>query len=935
MSRSKFVVLAAFGLFGLVFLAFDHSPVTVKGRSFAAVPSSPTGVNASDGDYVNKIGVMWNAVRGATTYRVFRSTSNDPNTATEIGSTAANYFFDTTAATSTNYFYWVRAENSSGNSELSSADQGLRANGVIVPGPQVPLEPPVSPTANPVTAAKATLGKVLFWDEQLSSTRTVSCGTCHRPAEGGSDPRTVIGDIMARNPGPDGILNTDDDIFGSPGVPRSNASGNYIGAPIFGLRPQVTNRKSPTYLNTAYEPIGLFWDGRAENIFRDPLSNAVILNDRGSLESQSVGPPLSPVEMAHNGRDWVDAAARMNGVKPLALAWNIPQSLQEWIGGRTYPELFEEAFGTPEVTPARIALAIATHERTLFSDRTPFDRWAAQIEPLTPQEESGRQVFINNQCAACHDGALMTDHIFHNIGVRPTADDPGRGAVTQNPEDNGKFRTPILRNVELRGPYMHNGRFATLEDVVAFYNRGGDHNAPNIDRQLIRPLGLSPQQQADLVAFLKRPLTDVRVRDELPPFDRPKLYTESNRVPVISGTGRAGTGGLTPNAVAIEPPLLGNPSFTVAVGQSLASSSATLVIASADPGVGSSIPASGDFHRSTVTLNPAGQGSVSIAIPNTPSLIGRTFYGRWYVVDPVAANGFAVSRLFTFTIFGEAQAKPAFMDFDGDRRTDVSIFRPGLGEWWIQRSSNESTVAFQFGQGTDKLVPADFTGDGKTDVGLWRESTGQWFILRSEDLSFYAFPFGTAGDIPAPGDFDGDGKADPALFRPSAGLWFIQLSSGGFRTENFGLPGDKPIVADYDNDGSSDIAIFRANGPFGAEWWINRSSSGVIAFQFGLSTDKAVPADYTGDGKADIALWRPSNGFWYVLRSEDFSYYAFPFGLNGDIPVAGDYDGDGKADPAVFRTSQSIWYINRSSGGLGVVPFGLSGDAPLPAAYIP
>ena len=144
-------------------------------------------------------------------------------------------------------------------------------------------------------------------------------------------------------------------------------------------------------------------------------------------------------------------------------------------------------------------MAIATYERTLYSDRTPFDQNAAQITPLSAAEVRGQGVFNQSRCNVCHAGSLFSDNQFHNIGVRPQTEDTGRFQVTGNANNIGEFRTPSLRNVGLRGPYFHDGHFATLEEVVAFYNRGGDFDAPNIDHNLIRPLGLSPQQQSDLV----------------------------------------------------------------------------------------------------------------------------------------------------------------------------------------------------------------------------------------------------------------------------------------------------------------------------------------------------------------------------------------------------------------------------------------------------
>jgi hypothetical protein len=276
--------------------------------------------------------------------------------------------------------------------------------------------------------------------------------------------------------------------------------------------------------------------------------------------------------------------------------------------------------------------------------------------------------------------------------------------------------------------------------------------------------------------------------------------------------------------------------------------------------------------------------------------------------------------------------RPTF-DFDGDGKTDISIYRPSVGEWWYSRSSDGQVPAAQFGSSTDKPVPADFSGDGKTDIAFWRPSTGDWFILRSEDGSFYSVPFGTTGDVPQVGDFDADGKADLGVFRPSTGEWFISKSSGGTIITTFGTSGDQPVPADFDGDGKTDIAIFR---PSDGSWWYVRSSDNQFrVFTFGVSTDKPVQGDYTGDGKADIAIFRPSTGEWFFQRSEDNSYYSVPFGATGDVPTPGDFDGDGKFDTAVFRPSGATWYINRTTAGLLIQQFGLSNDSPIPGVFVP
>jgi uncharacterized delta-60 repeat protein len=303
--------------------------------------------------------------------------------------------------------------------------------------------------------------------------------------------------------------------------------------------------------------------------------------------------------------------------------------------------------------------------------------------------------------------------------------------------------------------------------------------------------------------------------------------------------------------------------------------------------------------------------------------------GSATIFSPQMQAPFALAR---YNV-GNIVARRSPFDFDGDGKSDLSIFRPAPGEWWYQKSSNGGNGAFQFGTSTDKLVPADFTGDGKTDIAFFRPATGEWFVLRSEDNSFYSFPFGTSGDVPQIGDFDFDGKADATVYRPSNSTWFTRRSTdGGATIQGFGQAGDAPVVADYDGDGRADIAIFR---PSSGQWWINRSTMGGIAFQFGNSADKAVPGDYTGDGKTDVAFFRPSTGEWFVLRSENQSYYSFPFGINGDAPAPGDYDGDGKFDAAVYRPSSSTWYVQRTTAGTLIQGFGQSGDKPLAGAFVP
>ncbi len=261
-------------------------------------------------------------------------------------------------------------------------------------------------------------------------------------------------------------------------------------------------------------------------------------------------------------------------------------------------------------------------------------------------------------------------------------------------------------------------------------------------------------------------------------------------------------------------------------------------------------------------------------------------------------------------------------DFDGDGKSDVSVFRPANGIWYLQNSTAGFSGA-QFGAATDRIVPADYDGDGKTDLAVYRN--GIWYVQRSQ-AGFTGISFGAADDVPVPADYDADGKADVAVFRPSNGTWYVQRSQLGFVGITFGQAGDRPVAADYDGDGKADVAVNR-----GGTWFIQRSTLGFTGVQFGDANDRLTPADYDGDGKADVAVFRPSNGTWYLQRSQ-LGFTGIAFGQNGDVPTPGDYDGDGRADVAVFRSG--TWFLNRSTAGFTGVAFGAATDVPATAAFV-
>jgi cytochrome c peroxidase len=237
------------------------------------------------------------------------------------------------------------------------------------------------------------------------------------------------------------------------------------GLPVgVGVDGRTGGRNTPTVLTAKHSGFQ-FWDGRAQ-----------------TLEEQALGPIVNPLEMDQ------DLKALVTELSAIPM----------------YPRLFQQAYGTG-VTESGIAKAIAAFERALDVSDSPYDRWLAGDEAaLSESAKRGQELFaVRAHCGDCHKGLDLNDSQFHNLGWGLDQPNPdlGRGKITGDPLDMGAFKTPTLRNVAESGPYFHDGRARTLEDVVEFYDKGGLPN-PNLDEK-IRPIGLSGEEKADLVAFLK------------------------------------------------------------------------------------------------------------------------------------------------------------------------------------------------------------------------------------------------------------------------------------------------------------------------------------------------------------------------------------------------------------------------------------------------
>ena len=238
-----------------------------------------------------------------------------------------------------------------------------------------------------------------------------------------------------------------------------------------GIKGQKGGRSAPSVINRAYGA-AMFWDGRAP-----------------SLEEQAKGPIANSIEMTNEK----DASKAHTAV--------IDRLRQV----KEYKNRFKKVFGTEDFTIDQVAKAIATFERTVLSGNSPYDRFkAGDKKALSESQERGMNIFFSNnaRCDSCHDGAAFTTNQFANIGIGMDKPNPdlGRYNVTKKEEEKGAFKTPGLRDIARTGPYMHDGSFKTLEEVVEHYDKGGIKN-PYL-HQDIRPLKLSKQDKTDLVQFL-------------------------------------------------------------------------------------------------------------------------------------------------------------------------------------------------------------------------------------------------------------------------------------------------------------------------------------------------------------------------------------------------------------------------------------------------
>lgn len=883
----------------------------VKGRNvfgisdFSAVydyggtpPSASAGTSATKGDPLDKINVNWQPVAYASGYRLFRSQTQDTNTAALISIQTTTNYVDTNIVRGVTYYYWTRTTNEFGMSAFSPDDYGgtppteisisagdgtsmdhIELNWTNLPG-QISYQLWRSTSAAFGTASNIALLKsptnslqdggadIIPWRTYYYWMRTTN--------EFGMSAVGPMAQGRRALYAPSAISASDGGAYTTKVQVVWPSSGFATGYRLYRNTSDTTNGAALLVLTqeTIYEDTGVnagatyyYW----VQAVNDYGHSAITGPDSGGI------PPAPPIAL--NASDGLYADR-------IAVTWT-------GSSGSTGYSLLRGTSIDPGFAQVIATLSGESYDDTNVLPGTRYYYWVKASSPYGSSRLSGSDAGWVSLSAPANIWATRGEYT-NKVVVTWSA---SAGASAYDLYRNTTDDSGSAGKIAFSGELIYEDESVQPGSNYYYWVRA---------KTVVFSSGLS----VSAMGYAASGMADLRASDLVFLPSTIGLFSSPSAVSLrLSNLGPRFMFGDN-SSVAVDFYLSANTTFGDADDAWMGSVNTAAVL---DAGDSMSVILS-SAERSAIVVPYVDTGdyhvfaSVRHRYPST-------------LLDPDPANS-RTRRAEPVTVKSFSLTSPSdFNDFSGDGKADLAVYNPLTGAWYIMSLAG-TVLAWneQFGAAGMIPVMGDFDGDHKADLAVYDTATGNWFARRlGGPVLVWGFNWGGPAFVPVVGDFDGDGAVDFAVYNASSGNWFIKSSTGSILAwaVAWGGPQFSPVPGDYSGDGKQDMAVYR---PASWSWYIRTLSGDVLVAGDtwgGAAGFDPVPGDFDGDGYSDLAIYHEASGYWFI-RSAAGALLAWGeyWGGPGFAAVPGDYNADGISDLAVYDQARGLWFVRTLDGGI-------------------